>query len=260
MKRSMSSKFFLTFLVASIYLFLYTPIFVLVLFSFNNAKFPAPWVGFTFKWYKEFLHSGPLWDALANSFIVALASSFLSCFFGLCAIFYTTLRPQFQQLFFMFYGNVIIPEIVLAVGLLTIFTYFSLPLGLTTLIVAHTLLALGYVIPILATRYAELDKNIIEASLDLGATPTQTYIKIIFPTLVPSLFAAGLLVFILSFDDFLFAFFCAGSNITTLSLYIFGMLRTGISPVVNALSTVLLFLSSLLVLIFCWLNSRSNII
>lgn len=260
MKRSLSARIFLTCAVAFTYLFLYVPIVVLVVFSFNNATFPAPWSGFTWRWYQEFLHSEALWQSLLNSLIVAVSSTLLSCLLGLCAIFYTAQKSRIEKVFFSFYGSIIVPEIVLAAALLTVFTYFAIPLGLTTLIATHTLLGLGFVIPILYTRFLELDKNLIEASQDLGASPRQTFLRVILPLLIPSLLAAALLIFILSFDDFLFAFFCAGSSITTLPLYIFGMLRSGISPVVNALSTVLLIVSSLLVFIFCWLNTRTHII
>ena len=117
------------------------------------------------------------------------------------------------------------------------------------------MLGLGYVVPLLYTRFRELDYRLIEASLDLGASPLQTFFKITLPLLKPSLVAACLLIFIISFDDFILAYFCAGSSSQTLSLYIMSMLRTGISPVVNALSAVLLLLSTLLAFIFFSLKS-----
>ena len=164
-----------------------------------------------------------------------------------------------EKLLILFYGNLMIPEIVLAIGLLTLFSLCSIPLGITTLVIAHTVLGLGYVVPLVYSRFGELDYRLIEASLDLGATPAQTFFKIILPLLRPSLIAAGLLVFIISFDDFVLSYFCAGSSVQTLSLYILAMARSGISPVINALSTILLLLSSLLVLIFCSINARSRI-
>lgn len=260
MSKVLRSNIFLSSSVIFTYLFLYIPIFILVVFSFNNATFPSPWVGFTWRWYQEFLQNEELWQALSNSFIVAISSTILSCLFGLGAIYYTAQNSRIDRLFFSFYGSVIVPEIILAVALLTVFSFLQIPLGIPTLIVAHTMLGLGYVIPILYTSFSEINKDLLEASEDLGASSSQTFIRVILPLLIPSLCAAALLVFIISFDDFLFAFFCAGSSVTTLSLYIFGMLRSGISPMVNALSTVLLLLSSLLVLIFCWLNTRTNIL
>lgn len=140
-----------------------------------------------------------------------------------------------------------------------LFTYFAVPSGLFALIAAHTVLGFGYVVPILASRFNELDYSIIEASLDLGASLNQTFVKIVIPLLLPALIAAGLLVFIISFDDFLLAFFCAGTSAQTLPLYIFALIRTGISPLINALSTLLLLMSSIGLLIFCSLKSKIRI-
>jgi len=156
----------------------------------------------------------------------------------------------------MFYGNLIIPETVLAVSLLSFFTMIHIPLGLITLVLAHTVLGLGFVIPVVYARFRELDPTLQEASYVLGATPMQTFFKVTLPLLRPTLIMIALLVFILSFDDFILSYFCAGSTAQTLSLYILSMIRTGVSPVVNALSSVLLFFSSFFVLIFFSLKTR----
>lgn len=253
------NKIFLPLFVSGAYLFLYIPILVLVIFSFNSASFPAPWSGFSLKWYHELFQTPLIWDAFYNSILVAVFATILSLFMSLVLIYYNVMGYKLNWLLYMFYSNVIIPEIVLAVGLLSFLTFLYVPLGIPTLIVAHTVLGLGYVIPIVYVRYLSIDRKIIEASLDLGATTGQTFFKIVLPLLASSLFAAGLLVFMISFDDFVLSFFCAGSEAQTLSLYIYSMLRSGVSPVVNALSTILLFFSSLIVLIFCSLNVKTKI-
>jgi spermidine/putrescine transport system permease protein len=127
------------------------------------------------------------------------------------------------------------------------------------LILAHTVLGLGLVIPICYARFLELDERLTEASLVLRATPFQTFFKITLPLLRPALLSTGLLIFIISFDDFILSYFCAGSTSQTLSLYILSMLRSGISPIVNALTAVLLVLSSILVVIFFSLKTRTRI-
>lgn len=251
----LTSRFF----VLLVYLFLYIPTIVLIIFSFNTMPFPSPWTGFTLDWYRQLYHATHLWDAFYTSFIVASLSTFLSIMMGILLMFYAVQGGSVEKLLILFYGNLMIPEIVLAIGLLTLFSLCSIPLGITTLVIAHTVLGLGYVVPLVYSRFGELDYRLIEASLDLGATPAQTFFKIILPLLRPSLIAAGLLVFIISFDDFVLSYFCAGSSVQTLSLYILAMARSGISPVINALSTILLLLSSLLVLIFCSINARSRI-
>ena len=246
-------------LIATIYLFLYVPIFVLVAFSFNTESFPAPWKGFTVKWYYELFETTQLWHAFLNSMIVAICSTFISLIMGVFLIFYAAQGGRIGNFLNLFYGNLVIPETVLAVSLLGFFGLFSIPLGLTTLVLAHTVLGLGFVIPIVYARFLELDLRITEASLVLGATPFQTFFKITLPLLRPALITTGLLIFVISFDDFILSYFCAGSSSQTLSLYILSMLRSGISPVVNALSAVLLILSSLLVLLFFSLKTRSRI-
>ena len=127
-----------------------------------------------------------------------------------------------------------------------------------TVIVAHTLLGLAYSVPLLHARLSELDENVIEASMDLGATPWQTFVRIVFPFLRPALLSAGLLAWIVSFDDFLIAFFCTGGSSQTLPLYIYAMVRVGVSPVINALSVLMLVLSCLLVLIYSSIKFKSK--
>ena len=243
--------------VAGIYLFLYVPIIILVLFSFNNSTFPYVWKGFTLRWYSELWASTQVWDALKNSLLVACTSAVLSLTMGVLAVLYAT-RSWLARFFVLFYATLAIPEIVLAVGLLSFFSFFSVPFGLTTLIAAHTLMGLGYVVPLVQARFSELDYALTEASMDLGATRAQTFWRVIIPMLFPALFASALLVFIISLDDFIISFFCSGGSTQTLPMYIFSMIRSGTTPVVNALSTMLLLVSSLLVLLFSSLNIKKT--
>lgn len=245
-------------IVASTYLFLYVPLVVLLVFSFNTEAFPSPWKGFTLKWYHELFQATHLWDAFRNSAYVAISATLISLTMGVFLIFYAAQGGRIGRFLNLFYGNLVIPETVLAVGLLGFFSLVSIPLGLGTLILAHTVLGLGFVIPIIYARFLELDYRMTEASLVLGATPIQTFFKVTLPLLRPSLIVTGLLVFIISFDDFILSYFCAGSSSQTLSLYILSMLRSGVSPIVNALTAVLLALSSLLVLLFFSFSQKTR--
>lgn len=258
-KRGLKAKTASLLLVTAAYLFLYLPLVVLVVFSFNTDRFPSPWQGFTFKWYEELFQSVYLWKAFGNSLIVASCATLISLLAGVFLVFYSAQGGPVGKFLSLFYGNLVIPETVLAVSLLSFFSTISIPLGLTTLVVAHTVLGLGFVIPIVYARFLELDSRLTEASLVLGANPIQTFFKVTLPLLRPTLITTALLVFIVSFDDFILSYFCAGSSAQTLSLYIVSMLRSGVSPVVNALSTLLLFLSSLLVLIFFSIKTRFRI-
>ncbi len=246
-------------LIASTYLFLWVPIVVLLVFSFNEESFPSPWKGFTLQWYAELIDSIYLWKAFMNSLIVALSATCISVLMGIFLIFFAAQGGRIGRYLNLFYGSIIIPETVLAVSLLGFFSLVSISLGLTTLIIGHTVLGLGFVIPMVYARFQDLDYRLTEASLVLGATPLQTFFKVTLPMLRPSLITSALLVFIISFDDFILTYFCAGSSVQTLSLYILSMIRSGISPVVNALSALLLFMSSIMALIYFQLSSRSKI-
>lgn len=229
---------------------LFVPIVVFLVFSFNNAPFPSPWSGWTLKWYRELFSSIEIWQALTNSLVISFSAVVLSVVMGVFLVFLAMQGGRIRFILSHFYANLVLPEIVLAVGLLALFTTVGVPLGMTTLIIAHTVLGLGYVVPLVHARYEELDYRLTEAALDLGATPLRVFSTVTLPLLRPTLMAAAILVFIVSFDDFVFAYFCAGSSFQTLPIYILSMLRTGVSPVVNALSTVLLIFCSLLIVVY----------
>ena len=241
------------------FLFLYVPIIILIVFSFNTKSFPAPWAGFTTHWYQELFQASELWHSFFNSLVIALGSACISLAMGVLLIFYRASGGKIGRFLSLFYGNLVIPETVLAIGLLGYFTTLNIPLGISTLIAAHTVLGLGFVIPVLYTRYLSLDPKLTEASLDLGASPLQTFFKVTLPMLRPSMIATGLLVFIISFDDFILSYFCSGAQIKTFSLYLLAMLRSGLSPVVNALSAIMLLFSCGLVTLFFSPKIRTRI-
>lgn len=249
-----SSRLFLGIYTVLGYLFLYAPLAVVVLFSFNNAKFPSQWVGFTFRWYMQLFDDPELWLAVKTSLLVASTAVLLTLGMGLALMYYA--HTRISKLFILFYANILIPEIVIAVGLLTVFSFCAIPQGIITLIAGHTLLGLGFVVPLLYARYAELDPALMQASHDLGATRAQTFFYVTVPLLKPAIIASAFLVLIISLDDFLLAFFCSGSGVQTLSLYIFSTVRTGISPMINALSTILLFLSGAVVTLLTIFKTR----
>lgn len=242
-------------LVSCIYLFLYVPIIVMVIFSFNSNPFTQEWSSFTTHWYYELLHSAEIWQAFGNSVLLASSAVILSISLGILFIVFCN-RRYLYILQLIFYAALAVPEIVVAVALLSFFYNVHIPLSLTTLVAGHTLLGLGYVVPILYTRYLEIDMRLLEAARDLGATQWQTFYTVILPLMMPSLVSASLLVFIISLDDFLISFFCASASVQTLPLYIFSMIRAGSTPVVNALSTVLLVTSSIAVLLFSFLQFK----
>jgi len=242
-------------ITGGMYFFLYLPIIILIIISFNASPFSRQWVGFSLRWYHEVLESVEVWQAIKNSLIVAVSSVSLSLVMGLMTILFAT-RTSLQKFFLLFYGGLATPEIMLAVGLLSVLTFFSVPLGLVSIIIGHTLIGLSFVIPILYDRFIELDYALVEASMDLGATRGQTLFRVILPFLTPAILAAALLIFIISFDEFIIAFFCSGSSAQTLPIFIFSMIRSGEYSLVNAVSTLLLAFTGLLILLFSSLNVR----
>lgn len=246
--RNIFFKFLTPLIAVCTYLFLYVPVFVLVLYSFNDStSLSVRWAGFSFRWYKLLLESPEILSALKVSIIVALFATFFSVLMGTGLVIAT---KWWTTSFFerTFYANIIFPDIILAVGLLSMFSFFQVPLGYMSLIIGHTVIGLGFVVPIVLARFIEIDPVLTEASADLGATPVETFWKVLLPLLMPSLFASALLVFTLSLDDFIIAFFCSGAKIQTLSIYVFSKVREGLDPSINALSACMLVISSLLVL------------
>jgi spermidine/putrescine transport system permease protein len=249
MKATRWSDYFFPIFMAGLYAFLYLPLIILIIFSFNDNRMQFNWVGFTTRWYQNLWVNSEIWHALYNSLIVASSAVIISL--SMCSLFiFFGQRATVKRWLSLFYLNLAIPEIVLAVGLMSLFYFFSIPLSLTTLIAAHSVLGLGYVVPIMYDRYSELDQRYMEASMDLGATQWQTFKNIILPLLMPAITSSALLVFIVSFEDFSLSFFCAGGSTVTLPLYIFARIRSGSSPVVSALSAVLLMISSVIVMLF----------
>ena len=235
-------------------IFLYLPIIILTIYSFNKGGFPAQWQGLSLCWYHDLFASVEIWRVFLNSVFVAFMAAFFSVTFGLMLVYGS--RKFKTNIASFFYSNILVPDIVIAVGMLSLFSYFMVPLGLITLVIAHTLLGLGFTIPILKARLDELDSRLVEASLDLGASAFYTFRHIVLPFLYPAILVSTLLVIIVSFDDFVISFFCAGSSAQTLSLYVYTMIRAGISPTVNALSAIMLLVSSIFILAISLLQAR----
>lgn len=240
-------------ITGGMYLFLYAPIAILIVISFNASQYSRQWTGFSLKWYYAVFQSAEVWDAVYNSLVVATVAVVLSISMGVALVLYAA-RTRLRHTFVLFYGSLAVPEIMVAAGLLTVFAFCTIPFSLFTIIIGHTLLGLGYVVPIVYDRFRSLDYRLMEASLDLGATKSQTLFKIIIPLLMPAIAGAALLVFIVSLDDFLIAFFCSASSAQTLPIFLFSMIRAGEYTLVNAISVVLLCATVLLVGIFYSLN------
>lgn len=224
------------------YMFLYVPIIVLIAFSFNDSKLNAVWTGFTLKWYKSLAHNTGILEAVKNSLIIAVISTIISVMLGTLAA-VGMYKHNFKGKSIvdsMLYVPLVIPEIVLGISLLAFFSMIDIPMGTVTLILAHVTFSVSYVVAVVRARLDGFDKSMEEAAMDLGATPSQTFFKITLPIIMPGVIAGGLLAFTLSLDDMIISFFVAGPNSTTLPLKVFSMVKFGVTPEINALSTIIM--------------------
>lgn len=231
--------------------FFYLPIAVVVVQSFNASRFGAAWGGFTLEWYDRLFSDRQVWSALRTSLLVAAASALLSAVLGtLSGYALYRWRSRMQGLHFsLVYLPLIMPDILLGLSLLLLFVNIGLPLGLVSIILAHTTFCISYVAFVVLARLEGFDYAGMEAALDLGASQRQAYLKILLPQLAPGIAAGALLSFTLSFDDFVITFFVSGPGSTTLPIYIYSMIRHGYPPIINALSTLLLLATAVLVVI-----------
>lgn len=239
--------------------FFYLPLIVLFVFSFNSSAFPSPWHSFTLRWYTELFQTSELWASLGNSCLIALSSTGLCLLMACTMLFFLSYSNRIKRSMFLFYGNLVFPETLLAVALISYFSLLCVPLGFVTIIIAHTVLGLGILIPACFVRFNSIHPHIREASIVCGATQWQTFYRITLPLMRPTLIALGLLLFFISFDDFILSFFCSGNQVQTLSLYLLSAVRYGISPVVNALASILFLVTGILACIFVSIKPKERI-
>lgn len=233
-----------------VFLFLYAPIIVLIVFSFNDSKSRANWNGFTLKWYIELFKDTSIMKSLYYTLLVGVLSAFISTVLGTLAAFGIHSMKGFKRklLINLNYLPVLNADIVTAVGLMILFNFIGLQLGFLSMLLAHVTFCTPYVVLSVLPRLKQLPKNTMEAALDLGATPFYALTRVIIPQIKPGIIAGALMAFSLSIDDFVISFFNTGQGVTNLSISIFSMARRGINPKINALST-LMFLAVIIILL-----------
>jgi spermidine/putrescine transport system permease protein len=233
----------------AIYAFLYLPLAIVVVYSFNDSRLNAEWVGFTWHWYQVLLHDEDMLIAAGNSLFIALVSSLAATVLGTMAGI-AIHRYDFRLLNFMVLTPVAMPEILLGVSLLLFFIQvLNLTLGMLSIVLAHITFSIGFVAIVVRVALAALDESIFEAALDLGASPWQTFRYVTFPLILPGVIAGALMAFTLSIDDFVITFFTAGVGVQTLPLRIYSMIKIAVTPEVNAVSTLLMLLTLTLILL-----------
>lgn len=237
-------------------LFFYLPIAVLVVNSFNQSRTGGPWKGFTFKWYEQLFHRADIWDAFGKTLIVAFTSSAASMVLGSLAAFaLNRYKSRLQDAnYTLLYTPLVVPEILMGVSLLLFFSALGVDRNLGVIFIGHTTFCISYVAMVVLARLQDFDYAVVEAAQDLGAGPWTIARRVVIPLLAPGILAGGMLAFTLSIDDYVITFFISGIGTTTLPIKINNMIRRDAPALINALSTIMLCMTFLLV----WISQKLN--
>ncbi len=234
-----------------IYIFLFLPIAVVVLFSFNTSKRNIVFEGFTFRWYGELFQNDALLQAYGNTLIVGFVSTIIATVVGTLAS-YGMSKYKFKGkgiIDILLYIPVVIPEIVLGISLLAIFNLSQIPMGIMTLIIAHATFSIPFVVFTVNARFAGFDRSVEEAAMDLGAGRIKTFFTVTLPIIMPGVISGAFLAFTLSIDDIIISFFTTGPGSNTFPLKVMELTKTGVTPDVYALSTIVLLITITLVIV-----------
>ncbi|MFV0502547.1 MAG: ABC transporter permease [Lachnospirales bacterium] len=248
-----------------ILLFLYAPIFILIFFSFNAGKSRAVFSGFTFHWYIKLFNDRNIQNALFNTISIALLAAIIATAIGTFTSIGIFFLSKKKKNIYLGINNipVVNPDIVTGISLMILYiSFFKLigigKLGYGTILISHVMFCIPYVILSVLPRLKQMNKNLFEASMDLGATPFYTIIHVIIPELKPAIISGAILAFTLSLDDFVISFFTTGSGVNTLSILIYSLTRRGIKPEINALSTIMFVSIMVLLIIVAKLQDKTQ--
>ena len=230
--------------------FMYLPILVMIIYSFNDSKSRGAWAGFTTKWYSDLIHNEAILTALWNTLIVAVISSVVATLLGTAAaVGIQAMKKRNRDMIMNFtYLPVMSPEIVMGVSLMLLFVMFGVDFSLFTVIIAHITFNVPYVILSVLPKLRQMDQYLFEAAMDLGCTPVQAFMKVMLPEILPGIISGFLIAFTFSLDDFNISYFVSGERAQTLPVLIYSMTRKRVSPEINALSAII-FVVGLAVLI-----------
>ena len=246
--------------LAIMILLMYFPLVMVVIFSFNESKLSASFTGFSLKWYETLANDRDLKEALLNSILLGVLSCGISAVIGtLGAV--GMARVKYKTKGMMEYLSTIpimIPEIILGMVFLVFFSMLNLPFGMTTLVIAHTTFCIPYIFMMVKARLVGIDKSLEEAARDLGAGPVRTFFDITVPLIAPAVLSGSLLAFAMSFDDVVISIFVNGPRLNTLPVKVYAQLKTGVTPEINALCTVILIVITAVLLLSSILGKRAE--
>lgn len=226
----------------------YIPILLTVIYSFNESKISSVWGGFSLKWYGELFRDRDIREALINSLILAALSCVLAVFIGTSGALgmYRKKSKLNNSIAYLSTLPIMIPEIILGMVFLSVFSLMGLPFGMVTLVIAHTTFCVPYVFSMVKARLVGMDRSLEEAALDLGASPVRVFFDVTLPLIMPAILSGVMLAFAMSFDDVVISIFVTGPKVNTLPVKIYTKMKTGVTPEINALATLLLVVITLL--------------
>lgn len=249
------NKFIKKSYLSSIFVLLYLPILLVVLFSFNNDRYSLLWHGFSIQWYKILFHDASIWLVTWHSLLIGVISSTIASFLGtiaaVCLVRYRFIGKNF--LHGVIFILIIVPNLVLGISLLLLYNTMKIPLGFWSLLLAHITFCMPFVAILVYSRMKSLDRNIFEAAQDLGANEYTIFKRIIIPLISPAVIAGWLLSFTMSIDDVTVSYFVSGPTYNILPLKIYSMVKIGVSPEISALSSILFGATLLLVIAAYWI-------
>lgn len=247
-KNSKLSRFYL----GLIFVLMYLPIIVVIVFSFNESKLPVRFTGFSLKWYQELFSDSAMIEALGNSLFLGVLSCFVSAVIGtLGAVGLSRIHWKTKGILeYISILPLMIPEIILGMVLMAFFYMMNLPFGMLTLLIGHTVFCVPYILMEVKARLAGMDPSLEEAARDLGAGPFRAFWDIILPLIMPAVMSGSLLAFAMSMDDVVISIFINGPRLSTLPIKVYTQIKTGVTPEVNALCTIMLAVTLLILLVY----------
>lgn len=255
-----------TYTIRNLYLFLtlaflYFPLLVVCVYSFNSGKSTTTWSGFSLEWYVKLLNNESIMNSLGISLILSVTVTILSVIIGtLCGLAIHRFNNKFTKLLFpVVHLPVLTPEIIIGIAFMQIFSAINMKFGFITLLLSHLSFCVPFVTIVVLARFKSIPLNLEDAARDLGATQWQAFLHVTIPELMPGIISGAALSFIMSFDDVIISFFMAGATNTTLPVKVYSMLRVGVSPEINALTTITIVLTAICVCTFSFNKSNNKI-
>lgn len=247
---------FANFYLGLLFVLMYLPIGVVIVFSFNESKLPVKFTGFSLKWYQELFHDSAMLEALGNSLILGILSCLAAAVIGtLGAVGLSKIHWKTKGLLeYVSILPLMIPEIILGMILMAFFYMLNLPFGMLTLLIGHTVFCVPYILTEVKARLAGMDPSLEEAARDLGASPLRAFWDIILPLIMPAVLSGSLLAFAMSMDDVIISIFVNGPRLSTLPIKVYTQIKTGVTPEINALCTLMLGITLLVLLLYALLR------